>query len=66
MGKTLKASDEEDEMAAAATESQDVVQNQTPVPADNIEKLVNDTIIIHIKNLNDELLNEIPRNKLPQ
>ena len=59
----LKTSDGDDEMAAADTEPQDAVPSQTPVPAENIEKLINDTIIIHIKNLNDELLNEIARNK---
>ena len=55
-------SDGDDDMAAAAA-PQVVGQSQTPVPADNIEKLVSDTAIIHIKNLHEELLNEITRNK---
>ena len=63
VGEFLKASNGDDEMAAASTVPQDGVRSQTPVTAYNIEKLVNDTIIIHIKNLNEELVNEIARNK---
>ena len=62
VGEILKTSDGDDDMAAAAAPKV-AVRSKTPVPSDNIEKLVNDTVIIHIKNLQEELQNEITRNK---
>ena len=64
VSEVMIASHGNDEMAAAAVMPQDAADATMPqVAADKIEKLVNDTIIIHIKNLNEELVNEIARNK---